>query len=346
MKKSIAILLIICTGFYVFGCSSPSPDGDNVDATKNSQLTQKEKKIVVGHSFAETNILHLGLLRFSENLARASEGAIKVEVYANAALGNDAEVLQQVRLGNVDCQPISLPFISGEYPQCGIDQLPFLFSSAEHAFAAYDGELGQAIQDEVFSECNIVKIGNVMGQGFRQFTNNKRPIYVPEDMIGIKFRTTESAVRIAMFEACGASVISMPLSELFTALQNGTVDGQENPLSTIDSNGFYEVQKYLSLSNHIFVANFMVMNEDKWNSFTADEQILITEAWNDAVIYERELLKEADEKFIKKFKEAGIEINEVNRDAFVKAVSGVWDSYIKDHGSKWIDLAINAPEAS
>lgn len=343
MKKFVAIVLALVMVLAATACGSSAPaaqtDTAQSGTAPSEAATAEVKNIVIGHSFGDTNMLHLGITRFGELIEEKSGGTITVTIHANGALGSDAEMLQQVRLGSIDCQPISLPFISGEYPQCGIDQLPFLFDSAEDAYSAYDGKLGQAIQDEVFTKAGIVKIGNVMGQGFREFTNNVRPIVTPEDMVGIKFRTTESAVRIAMFESCGASVITMALSELFTSLQNGTVDGQENPLSTIDSNGFFEVQKYLSLSDHIFVANFMIMNQSKWDTFTAEEQALITETWNEAVEYERGLLVESKDAFLEKFKAAGVEVNEVDKDAFVTAVQPVWDSYIEQYGSEWIDLA-------
>ena len=347
MKKGLAMLLALVMLFTVVGCGSnnatPAPDQPSSQGEKTDTPAPAEAKtITIGHTFGETNMLHKGIVRFKELVEERSGGAITVTVYGNSALGSDAEMIQQVRRGSLDCQPISLPFVSGEYPQCGIDQLPFLFDSAEKAYAAYDGALGKAISDDVFTKLGIVKIGNVMGQGFREFTNNVRPIVTPDDMKGIKFRTTESAVRIAMFESCGASVITMALSELFTSLQNGAVDGQENPLSTIDSNGFFEVQKYLSLSDHIFVANFMVMNEAKWNSFTDEEKALLTEAWNEAAEYERGLLKDSTDTFLKKFEEAGMQVNEVDKEAFVKAVQPVWDSYIAQFGSEWIDLARSA----
>ena len=355
MKRTLALFLALVMVLALAGCGGQSAgtapaqtqtqsqaqtqsSGSEVESTKPAEV----KNITIGHTFGETNMLHQGILRFKELIEEKSGGTITVTVHGNSALGSDAEMIQQVRLGSLDAQPISLPFVSGEYPQCGIDQLPFLFDSAEKAYAAYDGDLGAAIEEEVFTKLGITKIGNVMGQGFREFTNNVRPITTPDDMKNIKFRTTESKVRIAMFESCGASVITMPLSELFTSLQNGAVDGQENPLSTIDSNGFFEVQKYLSLSDHIFVANFMVMNTNKWNSFTAEEQAMIKECWNEAADYERGLLSDSTETFLNKFRDAGMQINEVDKEAFVKAVEPVWESYISEFGSEWIDMARNA----
>ena len=144
-----------------------------------------------------------------------------------------------------------------------------------------------------------------------------------------------------MFEACNASVVPMQFSELYTALQQGTVPGQQNPIPLIETSNFDEVQKYLSLSGHIYNATVLAFNPDKWNSLSPELQEVIINAANEARDYERELNAKESDDAVERLKSKGMEVNEVDKSAFVEAVQPVWDTFKKENGSELIDLAVS-----
>ena len=224
--------------------------------------------------------------------------------------------------------------------RAGIEDLPFLFTSAESAHKALDGEYGVKLAEEVLEPVGT-KVINYWENGMRHFTNDVRPIVTPSDMKGIKFRSANSPIRIKMFEACNASVVPMQFSELYTALQQGTVQGQENPIPLIETSNFDGVQKYLSLSGLIYNATVLAFNPDKWNSLSPELQEVIINAANEARDYERELNAKESDDAVERLKSKGMEVNEVDKSAFVEAVQPVWDTFKKENGSELIDLAVS-----
>ena len=224
----------------------------------------------------------------------------------------------------------------GMAPVTAIEELPFLWSSREQAYAAYDGELGAKLTEAIGK--NGVRVLAYWENGFRHFTNNVKPIVRPADMKSIKFRTAESAIRLDMFKQLGAAAVPMPFTELFTALQQGTVDGQENPLSIIDSSRLYEVQKYLSLSGHIWNASLMVVSPGRWNKLSAEDRKVIEANALKYRLVARELIREQDDKLLTELKAKGIAVNEVDKAAFKKAVEPVWAKYEAKFGKDIMDI--------
>jgi TRAP-type transport system periplasmic protein len=328
MNKYIIILL----SFIVLSLSACSSSDQ-----ANSEEKGKAKVISFGHEYSETNPIHEAAVKFKEEVEKLSGGAITVQIHASGSLGTGEEMLQQVRLGNLDANATNLVYLAGEYPQAMVDELPFLYKETQDWYDAMDGKFGDVIQSEIFDKVGVTNVAN-WGIGFRHFTNNTRPIKVPEDMKGIKFRSASSPIRLKMFESLEANAISMPLTELFTGLQQGTVDGQENPILTINSNSLYEVQKYMSLSGHIFTGMNIVFNTEKWNSFSEEERNWIQTAMDEATKYQRSILAENEKEVLKKL-ESEIEINEVDYDAFYNAVQPVYDFYREEFGDNgWIEM--------
>ncbi len=344
MKKALAILLTACMLFSFCACgtatsstSAPAASGTNAPAAPNSGAPAATKVIKLASGQADSHILTRGLAKFKELVEAKSGGALAVEIYSTGVLGPDSEVVQQVRLGSTDGIITGVLQLQGEYPQVAIDEMPFLYQSDKHVYAAYDGELGKLMQSQVFDPSGLVCLGT-WGCGFRHYTNNLRPIVHIEDVKGIKFRTAESAIRISMFKAIGAEPVVMAQSELFTALQQNTVDGQENPLSTILASSYNEVQKYLSLSGHIYTTGFFFVNKAMYDSLTDQERAWVDEAAAEATAWERETNASEDADYLQALKDAGMQVNEIERDEFVKAVAPVWDEYKAKFGSEWIDL--------
>ena len=293
------------------------------------------------HVFQESHPIHKGMELFAQRVNENTGGAVTVEIYPNSVLGGENEQLQQLIQGSIDCDMVSgVAMYQGYDARAGIEDLPFLFTSAESAHKALDGEYGVKLAEEVLEPVGT-KVINYWENGMRHFTNDVRPIVTPSDMKGIKFRSANSPIRIKMFEACNASVVPMQFSELYTALQQGTVQGQENPIPLIETSNFDEVQKYLSLSGHIYNATVLAFNPDKWNSLSPELQEIIINAANEARDYERELNAKESDDAVERLKSKGMEVNEVDKSAFVEAVQPVWDTFKKENGSELIDLAVS-----
>lgn len=343
MKKLVSFLLavaMICTMLTSCGGSNAADAGKNQDAaTENTATAENPIVIKISHQNASTHPIQEGLLEFKRILEEKSGNTITCDIYDSAVLGNDTSNVQQVIANSLDAAMIMGAVIwQGYDDRASVEEVPFLFSDYESAWAAYDGEFGDYIAKEIIEPQG----GHVVGfwdNGFRHFTNNTRSVSVPADMHGIKFRTAESEIRLQMFDCLDSAAIVMAFSELYSAMQQGTVDGQENPLSNIVSSCFYEVQKYLSLSGHIYNTSVFVFSDKFWNSLTAEQQRMITEASDEAKLYARKLNIEKEEEYKEICEENGMEINEVDKDAFIEAVQPVWNTFKEKHGSELLDLA-------
>ena len=335
-KFSFVLVIAILIGTLA-GCSG----SDNGTSGGSSD---EVIEIRIGHIMAPTNPVEIALQEFKTIVEEESGGRVVVETYHSGVLGGEMETFQQTSVGQIDAMVTSsISILQGINSLAAIEELPFLFPDKATAHSAYDGEFGDRLIEEVI-EPNGVKAINFWENGFRHFTNNVRPINKPEDMAGIKFRSAEVPLRIRMFESLGADAIPMALSEVFTGLQQGTIDGQENPLSTIDSSKLYEVQEYLSLSGHIYNGGIFVFNQEVWDSYPQDIQDIIINAAEIARDYERELIAENDVALIEVMEEAGVAVNEIEKELFVDAVQVVWDEFIAEHGDEVVNIALKYVE--
>lgn len=247
-KRFLSIILCLAMVFSLAACggNQDSPSDENPGQASTDSGTQSGDQIVIkiSHQNAITHPTQAGLEKFKELLEERSNGTMTCDIYDSAVLGNDNSNLQQVIAGSLDAAMIMGADIwQGYDKRAMIENLPFMFSTYEEARAAWDGEFGQYMKENVLEPCGG-HVVNFWENGFRHFTNNTRPLTVPEDCHGIKFRTADNPLRLMMFEEFGASAIVLNFSELYSALQQGTVDGQENPLSNIISSCLYEVQDY------------------------------------------------------------------------------------------------------
>ena len=328
MNRRILAPTVMLCGMLLFTGSASA--GDSSAATKpatsgsNAAAPEAEASVPAdgafetmtlkaAHVFQESHPIHKGMELFAQRVNENTGGAVTVEIYPNSVLGGENEQLQQLIQGSIDCDMVSgVAMYQGYDARAGIEDLPFLFTSAESAHKALDGEYGVKLAEEVLEPVGT-KVINYWENGMRHFTNDVRPIVTPSDMKGIKFRSANSPIRIKMFEACNASVVPMQFSELYTALQQGTVQGQENPIPLIETSNFDEVQKYLSLSGHIYNATVLAFNPDKWNSLSPELQEVIINAANEARDYERELNAKESDDAVERLKSKGMEVNEVDK---------------------------------
>jgi tripartite ATP-independent transporter DctP family solute receptor len=337
MKKVLILLSItvICLGLILTGCAGKQGDSKPDDAA-NKPITIKLAYVV-----PETQSTHIASEKvFKKYVEEKSGGRLKVELYPNGQLGSDRQAIEGVSLGTIEMTIPAAAVLSGFEEKFMVFDLPFLFESREAAHRALDGELGQKLSELLIPHGlkNLVFAEN----GFRNITNNKKPITTPDDLKGLKIRTMENPVHIAAFKALGANPTPMAFGELFTALQQGTVDAQENPISLIYTSKFYEVQKYCTLSGHVYAPTAVLINNDFYNSLPEDLQKIIMEAAVAYRDYQRELAGQQDTEFIAKLKEAGMQVNELTpeqKKAFVEATKVVYEQFESKIGKDLIEMA-------
>lgn len=214
--------------------------------------------------------------------------------------------------------------------QIWIFNFPYLFDTREQAFQVLDSETGKEIFDGMKEQG--IEIYGTFDLGFRSMTNSKHPIKTPEDAKGIRMRTLESSVCVDSLGELGIDAVSMSFGELFTALQTGAVDGQENPLFTIYNSRFYEVQKYLSLTEHFYPVCPLMVSDLMWDKLSDEDAAIVKEELYDMVDYEREVAGDELDKTLQAIKDSGMEVNEVDKEAFKEAVAPVYDKYADKYG--------------
>lgn len=281
--------------------------------------------------------------KFAEMIEERTDGRIKVEVYPDSQLGSDREIIEHMQSGTVQ---MNAPF-SGVLPtfvkEFEVFDLPFLFENREEAYQATNGELGEILGEKL--ESQGLHLLNFWDGGFKHFTNSMLPIETPEDMNGLKMRTSQSPLLIAQFQEINAGGVSVDFSELYTALQTNTVDGQENPLSNVVSKKFYEVQDYLTLSGHGYMAYPLVISSDFYNKLPEDLQVTVDEVAGEVTEWQWEVAQQDEEEYMKVLNESDIQINELTseqKQAFRDAMSGVYDEFGEMDGSKvLLDIIAN-----
>ncbi|PWG62730.1 TRAP transporter substrate-binding protein [Sediminicurvatus halobius] len=261
--------------------------------------------------------------RFADNLEEALGDDFSYELFHTEALGDETVHLQMIRTGQIDVYPMGSDAVSLDSKWAMFD-MPFLFDSRETVARLLDGEVGEMLRESMRESENlhVLAFGEL---GFRQITNNVRPIVVPEDLEGIRIRVPGSEGRVLTFRTFGAQPVSMNFGELYLALQQGTVDAQENPLLTIKTRSLFEVQDYLSLSNHVYTPVTFVMNGDTWDGLSPEHKEAVTRAAQEAAEYTRRLGTEADAELLDELGQS-MEVNEIDLAAFEEASEPIWDA--------------------
>jgi C4-dicarboxylate-binding protein DctP len=337
MKKYLILLLMAVV--VMAACGRPSSSSSGSEGGDEKTYT-----IRIAHLVPEEQSSHVAAETFKEKLEKESDGRIKVELYPNGQLyGSDREAIEAVQLGNIEMTIPAVAPLASFNEKFMVFDLPFLFNNNEAAYKALDGELGQELMKDL--EENNIK-GLVFGEnGFRHMSNNKGPIESPEDIEGQKFRTLENPLHTDTFKAFGANASPFAFGELYTALQQGTYDAMECPVSLYYTNKFYEVQDYLSMTGHVYAATALLMNNDFYNELPEDLQKLITEASEEYREEQRGLAQKQDVEFLEKLKESGMKVNELTdeqRDKFRDAASSVYDKYVDRIGQDLVDKALEA----
>ena len=290
-------------------------------------LAAAQTELKLGHVGEPGSLIGAASDEFAKRANSKLGGKYKVVVYGSSQLGGDKEMLQKLKLGTIDMvQPSTV--MSSEADLFGVFEMPYLVKSREHM---------KKIEKELFwskiepaAEKKGIKVLAVWENGFRHITNNKHPVVTPADLKGIKLRVPEGKWRVKMFQAYGANPSPMKFSEVFTALQTGVMDGQENPFAQIASAKFYEVQKYLSLTGHVYTPSYLVVSTKKWQTLPADVRKTIEAAAKETQAWVYEKAAKDDEELLEKMKKSGIQVNNANKDAFIAASKPVYEEYSKE----------------
>ncbi|MDU8925083.1 TRAP transporter substrate-binding protein [Pasteurellaceae bacterium LIM206] len=261
-----------------------------------------------GYEAPRTDTQHAAAKKFSELLKEKSKGEIKLTLFPDSTLGNAQQMISGVRGGTIDIEMSGSPNFSGLVSNLNVIDIPFIFRDKAHAYRVLDGEIGQSLLNEL--EAKGLKGLGFWEVGFRSITNSKHPITSPADVKGLKIRTNQNPMYVEAFKLLGANPVPMPLSELYTALETRAVDAQEHPIGIVWSSKLYEVQKYLSLTNHGYTPLLVVMNKQKFDSLSPELQKAVLDSAKEAGAYQRQLNEEKDQEALDKMRKAGMEIIE------------------------------------
>lgn len=334
MKKTIAILMAASMAMGLTACGGGTSATATTAAPAAAETTKAAEaaapaasgdsiELKIGVSTAETDPRNIAAQLFADEIAEKTGGAVTAKVYPSGQLGGDADLINSMALdsGTVDIIITDASNFATYEPKMGISALPFQFVDFESAWAFMDSEI-EAAAEAPLLEQNMRVLAHY-DNGFRCVTNSKKPIESPADMKGLLIRTPENPVIMATMTALGANPQPLSFSELYQALQQGTYDAQENPIPVIYNNKLFEVQEYLSVTNHIYSGMCFTIAESTWNKLSADQQAIVEAAAKASADEDRKLNKEQTESFVSKLEEAGMKINNPDLAPFAEASASV-----------------------
>jgi tripartite ATP-independent transporter DctP family solute receptor len=298
-------------------------------------------KLRMAHSGAEAETQHAAALEFAKQVKARTNGQLEIQVFPGSTLGNDNAAIAGVRGGTIDLTTSGTPYYTGMVGRMNVLDLPYIFNSAEHAYKVLDGSIGRGLLDEL--ESHNLKGLAYWEVGFRSLTNSRRPVRTPEDIKGLKVRTTPNPAHIKAFQLFGANPTPMPLAEVFPALESKAIDGQENPVNIVRGNKFNEVQKFMSMTRHAYTAMPVVMNKGRFESLTPAQQKALIEAAAAAGTFQRELIRKNEAGDMAYLRANGMQIEEnINTEPFRKLIAEpIKQMFAEKHGPQLVDAVVN-----
>ena len=324
-KKLLALLMMAVLAFSLAACGGGGDSGSADSGDGEGFAGGQTFTVKIGHSDTTTNLINVSLENFAKYVEEQSGGAVQVDIYAAEQLGSNSEMAEMIEMGSLDAMMMPQGQEATLAPKINTLGLPFLFSDYESVYKVLDSEIGDELVADL-ADHNMIQLA-YWENGLRQTTNSKKPINSAADFKGLKIRTPEDAMTIAIFTALGASPSPLAFSELYLALQQGTFDGQENPISNIHANNFQDVQKYLAMTNHKYECKNMIFSLTSWNKYPEDVQNLLKEA---AKIYgdeHRKAIVDSQETMLKELEEAGMEVTYPDIADLQAATASVYDDF-------------------
>ncbi|MCE3026666.1 TRAP transporter substrate-binding protein [Salinicola sp. DM10] len=301
----------------------------------------QDYNLKLGHTGAPNHHFETISTQYADLVSERTNGHVKITTYPSDSLGKQTELVEGTMIGTNDMVLTSDAVLSNMVPEVGVINLPFLFRDSEHVRHVLDGKIGEELAERVKAQGAVV-IG-WWENGFRHVTNDKQPITRPDDLKGMKIRVPEGPVFVETFKALGANPTPIPFSELYSALQLGVVDGQENPPAHILTQKFYEVQDYVSRTGHIYLSSPVLINRTLFESMPAEyQQILLDTGREMAAKHTQLVLAQEDEQW-REIAAMGMEIDDVDKGPFVEATRPVIDKYRQVFGDDLIDRIQSTP---
>jgi len=316
MKKVLAclfsaVLMVVATACFTL---------------KEPARAQASTEIRLAHVVNEEDSFHIAAMKFKEIVEERTDGEISISIYPNAQLGDERNLLEGMRMGTVDMGVITNGPVANFVEEIAVLELPFLFPSREDAYDILDGPIGSELLDNL-KRVNLKGLAYAE-RGFRNLTNSKRPVHTPEDVSGLKIRVMENPVYIDTFRALGANAVPMAWTEALTAMRQGTIDGQENPVNVIHAFKLDEQQDYLSMTRHTYAPAIFVMGQMNWQGLSPEQQEIFVEAAQEASEHARQVNFEMEEEQLQELQERGMQvIEEPDLEAFRSEVHSVYDKY-------------------
>lgn len=304
-------------------------------------MAQAQQALRIVGNFAKEHPSSLAMQLFQSEVTRLSKGELKVEIYDNMQLGGAKENVDGTRAGTVFATWVGMAFLSRTVPELEAVSLPFLFPSREAAFKVIDGPVG-AILDKKLADKGFAPLG-FMELGSRQVTNSKRPIATLEDFKGLKIRLQPNETHLATFRALGANAVAMDVKEIYSAMQQGVIDGQENPFINIQTSRYYEVQKFMTKTDHFFDFIAVVANKRQMDALKPEHKDAVATAMKAAIAQQRSVAAKADAEALEDLKKRGMTYNELTpavTEQLRKATAGIVDDLRKRLGNDVIDTVI------
>jgi TRAP-type transport system periplasmic protein len=321
IRSAIATVAVVTVGAVVVG---------NVAAQERHRLNIAHVGTDPEHHF------HYGFEQFAQALNELSGDRFDIVIH-QGTMGGQRENIEQVQEGILDMTSTSLSLLGNFGGQVGVFDLPYLFASRDEAYRALDSEIGEEVAEDL--KDNNLMVVSYWENGFRHVTNNLRPIQTPDDLEGLRIRVPESPEYVATFEALGAQPTPIAWPEVFTALQLGVIDGQENPFMNIWDGNLHEVQRHLSLTQHVYAGNGVVINYERFQSFPEEVQDWIMEAASQAQGAQRQYVQDMEDEIRGRLEAAGMEVNEVDDvQAFIDKAEGAYEQqFYNEYGRELVE---------
>lgn len=289
------------------------------------EVLNKQKTIKLAHGLDTSHPVHKAMVFMGQELEKNSEGTLKLEIYPNQQLGSERQCLELLQIGSLDMTKVSAAVMENFSPNMKVLGLPFLFKNKEHTFKILDGEIGKQLLDG--GKKYWLKGLGYYDAGSRSFYTKEAPVETPENLEGLKIRVMESVTAMNMVRNLGGSPTPISSGELYTALQQGVVDGAENNPPTFYLSRHYEVCKYFSLDEHTTIPDVLIMSTHLWDKLSLKEQIWMQNATDASVKYQRELWAKAENEALEAVKKEGVKVIRPNKTLFQDKVSIMYEDY-------------------
>lgn len=304
-----SVCLLLCAGLLSAGCSEADED----------------VVIKLAHALDQSHPVHLGMAYMGERLAEKSGGTMRIDIYPSGQLGSERENLELLQIGSLGMTKVSSSVLESFVPEFQVFGLPYIFRSEEHRFNVLEGDIGREALDAM--EPYWLKGLTYYDAGSRSFYTTARPVHSPADLAGQKIRVQESATAMRMVRMLGGAPTPISWGELYTALQQGVVDGAENNPPSFHLSRHYEVARYYTINEHAAVPDVLVMSSNTWNGLTAQQQQWVMEAAEESAEYQKTLWRDATEAALAAVEAAGVEIIYPDREPFAARVADIFDAY-------------------